>query len=115
MCLATETRLSHLVFLVTILQLLLHLLLLPLIGKKNAKKRLSQDQSKDEAGQQPKVTDTDGATELDSLSLPPKVPLTEPKTEPEDRESKWTNSCCSPFLIFVRLDFANLLFVILSV
>lgn len=105
MCLATEIRSSHSVFFLTSLQLIFHLLDLPLIGKKNAKKRLSQDQSKDEAGQKPKVTDTDGTPGLESPSLPPKVPLIEPKTEPEDRESKWTNSCRFLFLIFVRQFF----------
>lgn len=52
--------------------------------KKNAKKRLSQEQAKDDAGQQqPTVTSTDGSP---SLCLPPKMPLVQPKTEPEERE-----------------------------
>lgn len=62
------------------------------IGKKNAKKRLSQDQAKDDAGQQPEVTGTDSPPGLGGLSLPQKVPLIQPKTEPEEQESKWTNS-----------------------
>lgn len=89
-------------FLLKILELIFHLLVLPLTGKKNAKKRLSQDQPKDETGQKPKVTDIDGTPGLESPKLPPKVPLIEPKTEPDDRESKWKKSCCFLFLIFVR-------------
>lgn len=61
------------------------------LGKKNAKKRLSQDQAKDDAGQQPEATGTNGPPGLEGLSLAPKGPLIQPKTEPEEHESKWTN------------------------
>ncbi|XP_039644157.1 lethal(3)malignant brain tumor-like protein 2 isoform X1 [Perca fluviatilis] len=54
--------------------------------KKNAKKRLSQDQAKDDAGQQPEATGTNGPPGLDGLSLAPKGPLIQPKTEPEEHE-----------------------------
>ncbi|XP_078134806.1 lethal(3)malignant brain tumor-like protein 2 isoform X2 [Sander vitreus] len=54
--------------------------------KKNAKKRLSQDQAKDDAGQQPEATGTNGPAGLEGLSLAPKVPLIQPKTEPEEHE-----------------------------
>lgn len=104
LCLATETRLA-ITFSVLIhwtVQLFFHLLVLPWIEKRNAKKRLSQEQAQDDAGQQPEVTDTDGPPGLEGLSLPSKVPLIELKTEPEEQESKWSNSCCSLFLIFVR-------------
>ncbi|XP_037611426.1 lethal(3)malignant brain tumor-like protein 2 isoform X2 [Sebastes umbrosus] len=50
----------------------------PGLGKKTAKKRLSGDQAEDDAGQQPEVTGTDGP--------PPKVPLLQLKTEPEEQE-----------------------------
>lgn len=60
------------------------------IEKKNAKKRLSDEQAKDDAGQQPEVTDNKSPPGVVDLSLPPKVPLI--KTEPEEQESKWTNS-----------------------
>ncbi|XP_035853108.1 lethal(3)malignant brain tumor-like protein 2 isoform X1 [Sander lucioperca] len=54
--------------------------------KKNAKKRLSQDQAKDDAGQQPEATGTNGPPGLEGLSLAPKGPLIQPKTEPEEHE-----------------------------
>ncbi|XP_051273748.1 lethal(3)malignant brain tumor-like protein 2 isoform X2 [Dicentrarchus labrax] len=54
--------------------------------KRGAKKRLSQDQAKDDAGQQPEVTDNDSPPRLEGPSLPPKVPLMQPKTEPEEQE-----------------------------
>ncbi|XP_039990968.1 lethal(3)malignant brain tumor-like protein 2 isoform X2 [Xiphias gladius] len=52
--------------------------------KKNAKKRLSDEQAKDDAGQQPEVTDNKSPPGVVDLSLPPKVPLI--KTEPEEQE-----------------------------
>ncbi|XP_041818353.1 lethal(3)malignant brain tumor-like protein 2 [Chelmon rostratus] len=54
--------------------------------KRHAKKRLSQDQAKDDDGQQPEVNDTDGPTGLQDLSPPPKVPVIQPKPEPEEQE-----------------------------
>ncbi|XP_030257077.1 lethal(3)malignant brain tumor-like protein 2 isoform X1 [Sparus aurata] len=52
--------------------------------KKNAKKRLSQEQAKDDAGQQPEATETDGPHGPERL--PPKMPFIEPKPEPEEQE-----------------------------
>lgn len=76
-----------------------HLVVLPLTEKRYAKKRLSQEQAKDDAGQQPEAADTDGPPVLEeSLSRPPKVPLIEPKSEPEEQESKWKNSLTHSFL-----------------
>ncbi|KAI3365530.1 hypothetical protein L3Q82_010615, partial [Scortum barcoo] len=54
--------------------------------KRNAKKRLSQEQGKDDAGQQPEVIGTDGPEEPEGLGLRPKVPLIQPKPEPEEQE-----------------------------
>ncbi|XP_044034921.1 lethal(3)malignant brain tumor-like protein 2 isoform X2 [Siniperca chuatsi] len=54
--------------------------------KRNAKKRLSQDQAKDDTGQKPEVVDTDVPPGLEGLSLPPKMPLILPKTEQEEQE-----------------------------
>ncbi|XP_040885534.1 lethal(3)malignant brain tumor-like protein 2 [Toxotes jaculatrix] len=54
--------------------------------KKNAKKRLSDEQTKDDAGNQPEVTGTKSPTEPVDPSLPPQVPLIQPKTEPEEQE-----------------------------
>ncbi|XP_034563528.1 lethal(3)malignant brain tumor-like protein 2 isoform X2 [Notolabrus celidotus] len=63
----------------------------PLVFKKrkrrNAKKRLSQEQPADDTAQehcvQPEATVTSSPSEL---CLPPKVPLIQPKTEPEEQE-----------------------------
>ncbi|XP_074930260.1 LOW QUALITY PROTEIN: lethal(3)malignant brain tumor-like protein 2 [Cottoperca gobio] len=52
--------------------------------KKPGKKRLSQDQAEEDAGQQAKVTDA--PSEPEDLSLPPRVPLIQPKPEPEEQE-----------------------------
>lgn len=90
-CVATETRsaVTFCVFLhLTAVELLFHLLLLLTVEKRHAKKRLSQDQAKDDDGQQPEVNDTDGPTGLQDLSPPPKVPVIQPKPEPEEQESK---------------------------
>ncbi|KAM9336721.1 lethal(3)malignant brain tumor-like protein 2 [Symphorus nematophorus] len=54
--------------------------------KKHGKKRLSQEQAKDDAGPQPEDVDTDGPPVPEVPSLPPKVPLIQPKTEPEEQE-----------------------------
>ncbi|XP_022599187.1 lethal(3)malignant brain tumor-like protein 2 isoform X2 [Seriola dumerili] len=54
--------------------------------KRSAKKRLSDEQAKDDAGQQLEVVGTTSPTEVVDLSLPPKVPLLQPKTEPEEQE-----------------------------
>ncbi|XP_026171794.1 lethal(3)malignant brain tumor-like protein 2 isoform X2 [Mastacembelus armatus] len=54
--------------------------------KRNAKKRLSEERAKGEAGHWPEVIDTGGPPEVVDLSLPPKVPLIQPKTEPEEQE-----------------------------
>ncbi|XP_034715633.1 lethal(3)malignant brain tumor-like protein 2 isoform X2 [Etheostoma cragini] len=54
--------------------------------KKNAKKRLSQDQAKDDAGQQPEAAATNGPPGLEGCSLAPIVPLIQLKTEPEEHE-----------------------------
>ncbi|XP_071318568.1 lethal(3)malignant brain tumor-like protein 2 isoform X5 [Trachinotus anak] len=54
--------------------------------KKSAKKRLSDEQAKDDVGQQPEVIGTESPPGLLDLSLPPKVPLIQPKTEPEEQE-----------------------------
>ncbi|XP_031699545.1 lethal(3)malignant brain tumor-like protein 2 isoform X1 [Anarrhichthys ocellatus] len=54
--------------------------------KKYAKKRLSQDQGKDDVGQQPEVSGTDGPPVLEDHILPPKEPVIQPKTEPEEQE-----------------------------
>ncbi|XP_036936791.1 lethal(3)malignant brain tumor-like protein 2 isoform X2 [Acanthopagrus latus] len=58
--------------------------------KKNAKKRLSQEQAKDDAGQQSEATEMDGPRGPERQSLPPEVPpkapLIEPKPEPEEQE-----------------------------
>lgn len=92
--------------------------------KRYAKKRLSQEQAKDDAGQQPEAADTDGPPALEeSLSLPPNVTLIEPKSEPEEQESKWTiplfsfsicvwyflviypvNSVCTVFAVQVKVE-----------
>ncbi|XP_071318567.1 lethal(3)malignant brain tumor-like protein 2 isoform X4 [Trachinotus anak] len=58
----------------------------PGLGKKSAKKRLSDEQAKDDVGQQPEVIGTESPPGLLDLSLPPKVPLIQPKTEPEEQE-----------------------------
>ena len=60
------------------------------IEKKYAKKRLSDEQAKDDADQQPEVIGPKSPLGLVDLSLPPKVPLI--KTELEEQESKWTAS-----------------------
>ncbi|XP_029282090.1 LOW QUALITY PROTEIN: lethal(3)malignant brain tumor-like protein 2 [Cottoperca gobio] len=52
--------------------------------KKPGKKRLSQDQAEEDAGQQAEVTDAPSGPE--DLSLPPRVPLIQPKPEPEEQE-----------------------------
>lgn len=63
------------------------------IEKRNTKKRLSQEQDKDDAGQQPEVTETVVTPPvMEGPGLPLEVPLIQPKTEPEEQESKWTNS-----------------------
>ncbi|XP_042363724.1 lethal(3)malignant brain tumor-like protein 2 isoform X2 [Plectropomus leopardus] len=56
--------------------------------KHNAKKRLSQEQAKDDAGQQqqPWVASTDSPQKQKDLSFPSKVSLVQPKTEPEEQE-----------------------------
>ncbi|XP_032357541.1 lethal(3)malignant brain tumor-like protein 2 isoform X3 [Etheostoma spectabile] len=54
--------------------------------KKNAKKRLSQDQAKDDAGQQPEAAGSYSPSGLEVCSLAPKVPLIQLKTEPEEHE-----------------------------
>ncbi|XP_038591685.1 lethal(3)malignant brain tumor-like protein 2 isoform X2 [Micropterus salmoides] len=54
--------------------------------KRNAKKRLSQDQAKDDTGQEPEVLGADGPSGMEGLRLPPKMPLIQPKTEPEEHE-----------------------------
>ncbi|XP_054455088.1 lethal(3)malignant brain tumor-like protein 2 isoform X2 [Anoplopoma fimbria] len=54
--------------------------------KKYAKKRLSQDQVKDDVGKQPEASGPDGPPVLEDHILPPKVPLIQPKTEPEEQE-----------------------------
>ncbi|XP_070782838.1 lethal(3)malignant brain tumor-like protein 2 [Enoplosus armatus] len=50
--------------------------------KRNVKKRLSQDQAKDDADQQPE----DSPPGQEGGNLPPKMPLIQPKTEPEEQE-----------------------------
>ncbi|XP_029383275.1 lethal(3)malignant brain tumor-like protein 2 isoform X2 [Echeneis naucrates] len=57
----------------------------PGLGKKSAKKRLSNELVKDDMDQQPEVTDNNPTGLLD-LSLPPKEPIIQPKTEPEEHE-----------------------------
>ncbi|KAK2820871.1 hypothetical protein Q5P01_023830 [Channa striata] len=54
--------------------------------KKYAKKRLSEEPPKDDAVHQADVTSTDDSQKLVDSSLPPKVPLIQPKTEPEEQE-----------------------------
>ncbi|XP_070707674.1 lethal(3)malignant brain tumor-like protein 2 [Pempheris klunzingeri] len=54
--------------------------------KKNAKKRLSQEQSEDDSGQQPEFIGNNCPAEPGGFSVPPKVPLIQPKTEPEEEE-----------------------------
>lgn len=70
--------------------------LLPSTERRYGRKRFSQCQAKGDAGQHPEVTDNDG---MDSLRLPSKVPHIEPKTEPEEQESKLVDSRCSDFYI----------------
>ncbi|KAG8009002.1 Lethal(3)malignant brain tumor-like protein 2 [Nibea albiflora] len=54
--------------------------------KKGARKRLSQDHGEDDAGQQPEVINKDGPPAMEGPSQSPKVPLIQPKTEPEEQE-----------------------------
>lgn len=54
--------------------------------KRNAKKRLSQEQGKDDAGQKLEVFGTDGPEEPEGHCLPPKVAPIQPKPEPEEQE-----------------------------
>ncbi|XP_034414966.1 lethal(3)malignant brain tumor-like protein 2 isoform X2 [Cyclopterus lumpus] len=54
--------------------------------KKNAKKRLSQHQVKDDVGQQSEASSTAGPPVLEDHNRPPKVSLIQPKTEPEEQE-----------------------------
>ncbi|XP_028990807.1 lethal(3)malignant brain tumor-like protein 2 isoform X5 [Betta splendens] len=54
--------------------------------KKYTRKRLSNDQSKADATQGPKVISTDNPQKLVESSLQPQVPLIQPKTEPEEQD-----------------------------
>ncbi|KAE8284489.1 Lethal(3)malignant brain tumor-like protein 2 [Larimichthys crocea] len=54
--------------------------------KRGAKKRLSQEHGEVDAGQQPEVINKDGPPVTEGPSQPPKVPLIQPKTEPEEQE-----------------------------
>lgn len=80
------------------------------IGRKNARKRLSQEQVPDDVGQEPEVSGTHGSPAVEGHVLPSEVPLIQPKAEPEELESKWTDSynmTCSLFS-FLRDSFCNL-------
>lgn len=61
--------------------------------KKSAKKRLSDEQAKDDADQEPRIISTDSPRGLVECSPPPKVPLIQPKTEPEEQESNSQTTC----------------------
>lgn len=67
-----------------------HHLLLFRAGKKYTRKKLSDEQSKNDAAQpkQPKVIGTDGPQGTVESSLSPATPLLQPKTEPEEQDSK---------------------------
>lgn len=67
-----------------------HFVCLLSLEKRGARKRLSDKQAKDDAALQPAVTGTLRPSVVVDL-CPPKVPLIQPKTEPEEQESKWTN------------------------
>ncbi|KAM8837836.1 lethal(3)malignant brain tumor-like protein 2 isoform 1-T3 [Spinachia spinachia] len=54
--------------------------------KKNARKRLSQEQVPDDVGQQPEASGTHGSPALKGHILPSEVPLIQPKGEPEEQE-----------------------------
>lgn len=72
-----------------------------LIEKRYQRKRLSEEQAKDDAGQQPGLV-AGGLTGKADLSLSLKSPLIQPKTEPEEQDSKLTsNTTCFFFTYFV--------------
>uniref|UniRef100_UPI0037E8A542 lethal(3)malignant brain tumor-like protein 2 n=1 Tax=Semicossyphus pulcher TaxID=241346 RepID=UPI0037E8A542 len=54
--------------------------------KRNSKKRLSQEHAEEDPAQQPDAAATESLPEPEDLSLPPKAPLIQPKTEPEEQE-----------------------------
>ena len=85
--------------------LLLHLHIFLTKGKRYGRKRLSDEHAEDDDddAQQSEVGGSKSPSELLDLSLPPKMPLIQPKTEPEEQESKWTNSwtCSSIFPFFM--------------
>ncbi|XP_026207597.1 lethal(3)malignant brain tumor-like protein 2 isoform X2 [Anabas testudineus] len=58
----------------------------PGLEKKYAKRRLSDEQAQDDAVQQPQVISSDSPHGQVECSLPPKVPLIQPKSEPEEQE-----------------------------
>lgn len=57
-----------------------------LVERRYGRKRLSQDQPKDDPGQQPDITVASPG--LEGLVLPPEMPLIQPKTEPVEQESE---------------------------
>lgn len=84
-------------------------LALSVLEKKNMKRRLSSlehveyhsDEEADQGpplAQRPGVISSDAPQQLEGPGLPPKVPLIQPKTEPEEQESKWLLSDTSTLL-----------------
>lgn len=81
-----------------------HFVCLLSLEKRGTRKRLSDKQAKDDAAQQPEVTGTTSPSEVVDL-CPAKVPLIQPKTEPEEQESKWKNLYNMLFACFSFLHF----------
>lgn len=78
-----------------------------LTQKKYAKQRLSDEH--------PKVNSTDSPWGLVEYSLPPKVPLIQPKSEPVVQESKWTIVVCWCFTFCIPVKHLLLLEISVSV